>query len=62
MPVFSYRSNVKLHNISVTPKMVKKVITSLDLSEMPGPDCIPAVLLKNYEPELSYMLNSLLCI
>ena len=62
MPVFSYRSNVKLHNISVTPKMVKKVITSLDLSEMPGPDCIPVVLLKNYEPELSYMLNSLLCI
>ena len=62
MPVFSYRSNVKLHNISVTLKMVKKVITSLDLSEMPGPDCIPVVLLKNYEPELSYMLNSLLCI
>ena len=62
MPVFSYRSNVKLHNISVTPKMVRKVITSLDLSEMPGPDCIPVVLLKNYEPELSYMLNSLLCI
>ena len=62
MPVFSYRSNVKLHNISVTPKMVKKVITSLHLSEMPGPDCIPVVLLKNYEPELSYMLNSLLCI
>ena len=43
---------MKLHNISVTPKMVEKVMTSLDLSEMPGPDCIPVVLLKNYEPEL----------
>ena len=46
---------MKLHNISVTPKMVEKVMTSLDLSEMPGPDCIPVVLLKNYEPELPYI-------
>ena len=32
LPVFPSRTNLKLHNISVTPKMVKKVITNLDLS------------------------------
>ena len=31
LPVFPSRTNLKLHNISVTPKMVKKVITNLDL-------------------------------
>ena len=47
---------MKLHNISVTPKMVKKVIMNLDLSKASGPDCIPVVVLKNCEPELSYVL------
>ena len=28
--VFPYRTNMKLHNISVTPNFVKKVITKLD--------------------------------
>ena len=31
LPVFPARTNLKLHNISVTPKMVKKVIMNLDL-------------------------------
>ena len=53
--VFPSRTNLKLHNIYVTPKMVKKVITNLDSSKTSGPDCIPLVVLKNYEPELSYM-------
>ena len=44
------------HNISVTPKMVRKVITNLDLSKASGPDCIPVVVLKNCEPELSYII------
>ena len=35
--------------------MVKKVITNLDSSKASGPDCIPAVDLKNCEPELSYI-------
>ena len=39
--------------------MVKKVITNLDLSKASGPDCIPVVVLKNCEPELSYMLAEL---
>ena len=52
LPVFPSRTNLKLHNISITPKMVKKVITNLDSSKAPGPDCIPVVVLKNCEPEL----------
>ena len=56
IPVFHSRTNLKLHNISVTPKMVKKVIMNLDLSKASGPDCIPVVVLKNCEPERSYML------
>ena len=59
LPVFPSRTNLKLHNISVTPKMVKKVITNLDLSNVSGPDCIPVVDLKNCEPELSYILAEL---
>ena len=50
---------MKLRNISVTPKMVKKVIMNLDLSKASGPDCIPVVVLKNCEPELSYILAEL---
>ena len=30
LPVFPSRTNLKLHNISVTPKMVKKVIMNID--------------------------------
>ena len=59
LPVFPSRTNLKLHNISVTPKMVKKVIMNLDLSKASGPDCIPAVILKNCEPEISYILAEL---
>ena len=56
LPVFPSRTNLKPHNISVTPRMVKKVITNLDSTKAPGPDCIPVVVLKYYEPELSYIL------
>ena len=59
LPLFSSRTNLKLHNISVTPKMVRKVIMNLDLSNASGPDCIPVVVLKNCEPELSYILAEL---
>ena len=59
LPVFPSRTNLKLHNISVTPKMVKKVIMNLNLSKASGPDCIPVVVLKNCEPELSYILAEL---
>ena len=59
LPVFPSRTSLKLHNISVTPKMVKKVIMNLDLSKASGPDCIPVVVLKNCELELSYILAEL---
>ena len=44
---------------SVTPKIVQKVITNLDLSKVSGLDCIPTVVLKDCEPELSYILAEL---
>ena len=59
LPVSPSRTNLKLHNISVTPKMVKKVIMKLDSSKASGPDCIPVAVLKNCEPELSYILAKL---
>ena len=57
LPVFPFRTTLKLHNISVTPKMVKTFIMNLDLSKASGPDCIPLVVLKICEPELSYILT-----
>ena len=45
LPVFPLRTNLKLHNIFVTLKMVKKIIMNLDLSKASGPDCIPVVVL-----------------
>ena len=59
LPVFPSRTNLKLHNTSVTSKMVKKVIMNLDLVKASGPDCISVVVLKNCEPELSYILAEL---
>ena len=56
---FPSRTNLKLCGISITPKMVEGVITNLDLSKASGPDCIPVVVLKNCEPELSYILAKL---
>ena len=59
LPIFASRTNLKLHNISVTSKMVKKVRMNLDFSKASGPDCIPVVVLKNCEPKLSYTLAEL---
>ena len=39
--------------------MVKNIIMNLDLSKASGPDCIPMVVLKNCEPEFSYILDEL---
>ena len=59
LPVFPSRTNLKLHNISVTLKMVKKVIMNLDLSKALGADYIPVLLLKNSQSKLSYILAEL---
>ena len=53
------RTNLKLHNISVSPNMVKKVIMNFGLSKVSGPDCVPVVVLENGDPELSYILAEL---
>ena len=58
-PVFPSRTNLKLQNISITPKMAKKVITNLDSSKVSGPDCLPVVVPRNCEPELLYILAKL---
>ena len=59
LPIFPSRTNLKLINISITPNIFKKVTTNLDPSKESGPDCIPVVVLKNCEPELSCMLAEL---
>ena len=56
LPLFLSGTNLKLHNISVTPKIVEKVIMNLDLSKASDPDCIRVVVLKNCELKLSYIL------
>ena len=58
LPVLPSRTNLELHNIFVTPKMVKKVMTNFDSSKASVPDCTPVVVLKNCEPELSFIHTS----
>ena len=59
LPVFPSRTNLKLHSISITLKMVKKVIRKLDSSKVASSDSIPVVVLKTCEPEISYILAEL---
>ena len=59
LPVFPSKTNLKLHNVSITPKIIKKVIMNHNLSKASGPDCIPVVVPKKCEPELSYILAEL---
>ena len=59
LPVFPTRTILKLHNISVPPKVVKKVIKTLDSSDLSGRDCVLMVVLKNCDSELSYILPKL---
>ena len=59
LPTFLSRTKLKLHNISVTPKLVKKVITDCDSSKTSSPDSIPVVVLNDLEPEFWYILVEL---
>ena len=56
-------TNLKLNNISIFARMVKKVMMDLDSLQASGPDCISVVVLKNRGLELSYLywLNSSIC-
>ena len=58
LPVFPSRTNLKLRNISVFPKMVKKVITNLDSLKTCGPDCISVVVLIVSLNFHTFLLNS----
>ena len=55
LPVFPSRIKLNLHKISITHKMVRNIIANFDLSKLSGSD----VVLKNCEPELSYILSEL---
>ena len=59
LPTFPSRTNLKLHNVSVTSKIIKKVIVNLDSSMTSGADCISMVNLKNCESARSYILPEL---
>ena len=59
LPVFPSRSNLKLHNISLTSKLDAKVISNLDFSKASGPDCIQVMVLKNCKSECSYKLSEI---
>ena len=56
LPAFRSRTNLKLPNILVSPKFL---ITNLDSSKAPGPNCIPAIVTKNCMPERSYIATEL---
>ena len=56
LPACRSWTNLKLHNASLTPKLVKKVITNLNSSKVSSRICIPVVVLKNCVPELLYIL------
>ena len=59
-PAFLSSTNLKLHNIHITVKLVNKIIINIDLWKMVSRDCIPAMFRKNNEPEFSDMLAELL--
>ena len=58
LPTFPSRTNLKLHNIHVTPKQVK-VIINFELSKVSGLYYISAVVLQKCEHDLSCILAEL---
>ena len=59
LPTFPSTTNLKLYDISVTPKMIKKVMMNLDSAKAPGPNDIAVVVLKNCELEPLFILAEL---
>ena len=47
LPIFPSRTNLRVHNITVTPTMVRKIVINLDLSKTSAPECFPMVVLKD---------------
>ena len=56
--IFPSKSNLKLHNIQLYNCITYKMV-ELDSWKSSGPDCIPLLVLKNCDPELSYILVEL---
>ena len=47
LPALRSRTDLKLHNLFLSPKLVQKVMTDLDFSKPFGPDCYSVLGLKN---------------
>ena len=47
------------YTVPVTPMLEKKVRTNTDFPKTTGPDCILVVVLKKWDPELSFALAEL---
>ena len=45
LPDFASRTYLKLHNISVALKMIKRITINIDFSKASAPNCIPVVAL-----------------
>ena len=58
LPAFSSRTNLKMNNILVSRKLVKKVITNLNSSKASGPEYIPVMDVKKCNTKLSWILTS----
>ena len=59
LPSASDKAQFLIKTILRTLILVKNITNSLDLSKASGPDCILVVVLKNFEPQLSYVLDDL---
>ena len=55
LPAFPSRTKLKMYNILVIAKLVKKVVINLDFSKLSDTGFIPVMVLKNCDPELSYI-------
>ena len=53
LPSLSSTLNLKLYKVSVNSKMAKRVRTTLYLFKASGPNSVPMLVLKNYEPAFS---------
>ena len=56
---FPARTYLNLHNIFLTPKLFRKIKTSLYLSKTSGPNCFTVVVLMECECDISYVLAEL---
>ena len=59
LPSASDKAQFLIKTFLTTLILVKNVIHNLDLLKASGPDCILVVVLKNCEPQLSYVLDDL---